>query len=125
MKHLFLLFFLFPALLPAQPDSLNASPKEKALQLIELCRQKVVSGESSMDQVARQYSEDPGTAKKGGMLLNVKKGTMVPEFENVAFSLTAGEISPVFETQYGYHFIQLLERNGEMVNLRHVLVRPK
>lgn len=120
-----LLLFLFPFVLQAQHDSSAISPKEKAFQLISLCRQKVAGGESTMDQVARQYSEDPGSAKKGGMLLNVKKGVMVPEFENVAFGLTAGEISPVFETQYGYHFIQLLEHNGEAVNLRHVLIRPK
>ncbi len=125
MRNLFFLFFLFPVLLNAQSDSLDASPKSKALQLIGLCRQKVVSGQSSMDHVARLYSDDPGTAQKGGMLLNVKKGAMVPEFENVAFSLSAGEISVVFETQYGYHFIQLLEHNGETVSLRHVLIMAK
>ena len=127
MKPLAIFFvsLLFPVLLNAQSDSSALSPKEKALQLIEQCRQKVVSGQSSMNDVARQYSEDPGSAKKGGMILNVKKGMMVAEFENMAFSLTAGEISPIFETQFGYHFIQLLERNGESVNLRHVLITPK
>ncbi len=93
-------------------------------QLIEGYRQRVIKGEK-MSDLARKYSQDPGSAKDGGMYLNVAKGTMVPQFEVVAFSLKAGEISEVFETQYGFHFIQLLSNHGETVDLRHLLIMFK
>lgn len=92
---------------------------------LESYRQRVISGESSIALLARLYSEDPGSAKEGGLIENVGKGQMVPEFEGVAFKLKEGEVSKVFETTYGYHFIQLVKRKGEVVDLRHILLMPK
>jgi peptidyl-prolyl cis-trans isomerase SurA len=91
---------------------------------LEIYRQRVINGES-MSVIAALYSEDPGSAKNGGRYESVMRGQMVPEFEAVAFRLKTGEVSEIFETTYGYHFIQLLARKGESVDVRHVLMSPK
>ncbi len=98
--------------------------KQEAFKKIESYRQRVIKGES-MNDLAALYSEDPGSAKFGGRINNVERGRMVREFEDVAFSLKEGEISEVFETRFGYHFIQLISAHGEAVDLRHFLVKVK
>ena len=95
--------------------------KKDAKKLCEYYRQRVLKGES-MSSIAKLYSEDPGSAPNGGQYKDVVKGLMVPEFEKVAFSLKPGEISEVFETQYGFHFIQLISRKGDILDLRHLLI---
>lgn len=95
--------------------------KKDARKLAEYYRQRVIRGES-MSSIAKLYSEDPGSASNGGQYDNVVRGMMVPEFEKVAFSLKPNEISEVFETSYGFHFIQLISRKGETLNLRHLLI---
>ncbi|MBK7666799.1 MAG: peptidyl-prolyl cis-trans isomerase [Sphingobacteriaceae bacterium] len=107
-----------------QKTSSTSRTKEEAKQLIESLRERVLKGED-MSALAAQYSEDPGSAKKGGQLSPFGRGKMVPEFEEVAFSLKPGEISEVFETKYGYHFIQLLAREGESVVARHIVLLVK
>lgn len=86
-------------------------------------RQRVLKGES-MSVIAALYSEDPGSAKNGGYY-QFMRGQMVPEFEAISFRLKPGEISEIFETTYGYHFIQSIGRKGESVEVRHVLMSPK
>ena len=103
------------------PDSIARSV---AKAQIEKYRIRVTKGEKMAD-LARLYSEDPGSSKEGGMYRNVKKGVMDLTFENVAFSLKQGQVSKVFETAYGYHFIQLVQRRGELLDLRHILIVPK
>ncbi len=103
---------------------LSEDAKKLARETLENYRKRVINGES-MSVIAALYSEDPGSAKNGGRYENVARGMMVPEFESVAFRLKAGEISEVFETPYGYHFIQVIARKGELVDLRHILVIPK
>jgi peptidyl-prolyl cis-trans isomerase SurA len=103
---------------------INKDEKLKTKQTLESYRQRVLKGES-MNVLAALYSEDPGSAKQGGLIENVFRGQMVPEFEATAFKLKAGEISEVFETSYGYHFIQMVARRGEMLDLRHILLSPK
>ncbi len=105
--------------------SFSAEAKKEAKDLLESYRERVVSGQSSMSTLARLYSEDPGSAKDGGFYANVARGVMDPTFEGVAFRLKKGEISQVFETVYGYHFIELVQRKGELLDLRHILVMPK
>ncbi|MBK8368956.1 MAG: peptidylprolyl isomerase [Bacteroidetes bacterium] len=95
--------------------------KKDAKKLCEYYRQRVLRGES-MASIAKLYSEDPGSAPNGGQYDGIVKGVMVTEFENVAFSLKPGEISEVFETQYGFHFIQLISRKGDTLSLRHLLI---
>jgi len=103
----------------------SAEAKKEAKELLESYRQRVLGGKSSMSTLARLYSEDPGSAREGGLINNVARGQMVPEFEAVAFRLKTGEISNVFESPFGYHFIELVQRRGEMLDLRHLLVIPK
>lgn len=88
-------------------------------------RKRILNGESSFSTMAILYSEDPGSAKKGGELGFTGRGEFAPEFETVAFSLREGEISEVVETQFGFHIIQLIEKRGEYVNCRHILMTAK
>ena len=88
-------------------------------------RKRILTGESSFSTMAILYSEDPGSAKKGGELGFTGRGEWAPEFEAAAFNLREGEISEVIETQFGFHIIQLIERRGEYVNCRHILMTPK
>lgn len=104
---------------PVNPES-----KKDARTAIESYRERVLKGES-MSVLAALYSEDPGSAKNGGRYESILRGVMVPEFEAVAFRLKKGEVSEVFETPYGYHFIELIARKGETVDLRHILIAPK
>ena len=135
-KIIFLLIFPFflnaqNAVEPVKKDSVktkNLPPlgrsKEEAKQLIESLRERVLNG-ADMSALAAQYSEDPGSAKKGGQLSPFKRGQMVPEFEEVAFSLKPGDVSDIFETKFGFHFIQLLAKDGEVLVARHILLQVK
>lgn len=105
--------------------SFSHDAKMEARELLESYRQRVIKGDVSMSTIARLYSEDPGSAKDGGRYENVGRGVMDPSFEAVAFRLKKGEISNIFETPYGYHFILLEQRKGELLDLRHVLIMPK
>lgn len=94
--------------------------KEKLLSL----RNRILKGES-FATLAILYSEDPGSAKKGGELGLYGRGELYPEFESVAFGLKEGEVSGIVETEAGYHIIQMIEKKGDFVNVRHILLRPK
>lgn len=88
--------------------------------------ERVKSGESKFSTLALLYSEDRGSAQYGGECGFQGRGSLVPEFANVAFSLTdPNTISKVVETEYGYHIIQLIEKRGEQVNVRHILRKPR
>lgn len=121
---LFLLFFFFISITFSQKQTVDSLVKSKAKKEIESLRLRVIKGEK-MEDIARAYSNDKASALKGGLILDVKKGLTDPEFEKVAFSLKQGQISKVFETQFGYHFIQLVQRRGDLLDLRHVLIEPK
>lgn len=88
-------------------------------------RTEILSGEKDFATIAVLYSEDPGSAVKGGELGMQGRGTFVPEFDAVGLSLAEGEISDVFETEYGFHIMQLIERRGEKYNARHILLKPR
>jgi parvulin-like peptidyl-prolyl isomerase len=75
-------------------------------------------------ELAREYSEDPGSARFGGDLGYAARGTMVPEFEAAAMTMKPGQISDPIETDFGFHLIQLLDRRGNEYNSRHILIRP-
>ena len=92
-------------------------------QLAEL-RERVIKGEK-FSMLATLYSQDPGSAKKGGELGFFPRGRMVAEFESAAFALKPGEVSPIVESQYGFHIIQLIERRGNTINCRHILLVPQ
>lgn len=104
--------------------SYSEEAKKFAKDQCETYRQRVIAGES-MTTLARLYSEDPGSAKEGGLIINVFRGQMTPEFEAVAYRLKSGEISTVFETPFGYHFMQLVARKGDLLDVRHILIIPR
>ena len=88
-------------------------------------RKRILEGGSSFSTMAVLYSEDPGSASKGGELGLTGRGEWTPDFEAVAFNLRDGEISDVVETEFGFHIIQLIERRDNMVNCRHILLKTK
>ena len=94
--------------------------KDKLYQI----RRRILDGES-FSTMAVLYSEDPGSATKGGELGFVGKGEFAQEFETTAFNLREGEISEVIETEFGFHIIQLIEKRDNMVNCRHILMSAK
>ncbi|MDE7102111.1 MAG: peptidyl-prolyl cis-trans isomerase, partial [Bacteroidales bacterium] len=75
--------------------------------------------------LAALYSQDPGSARKGGDFGYGARGDWASEFESMAFSLPVGEVSPIFETQFGFHILEVLDRKGELVHVRHILIRPE
>ena len=101
-------------------------PEEKAFakSKLEGIRERIVKGES-FESLARMYSEDPGSAMKGGELGDFSRGVMYPEFEAAAFSLQPGELSEIIETEAGYHIIKLIKRKGDYINVRHILIMTK
>lgn len=104
------------------PISIDEKLKVKD-QLYQI-RRRILDGES-FSMMAILYSEDPGSAKNGGELGFTGRGEFAPEFETAAFNLREGEISEVIETQFGFHIIQLIERRGDYVNCRHILLTAK
>ena len=86
---------------------------------------RVNRGETSFQTLARLYSEDPGTARRGGELGYTGRGTLDQSFANVAFNLTdPKKISKIVESEFGFHIIQLIDKRGDKVNVRHILRKP-
>ena len=125
------------------PDSIPSIPTQVEVQIItrepkikeeEIERVKktlreftdrIYKGES-FSMLARFYSEDPGSARRGGEYGFTGRGELTPEFANVIFNMTdPKKISKVFETEYGYHIAQLIEKRGDRVSYRHILMKPK
>ena len=95
--------------------------KDKLTGIVE----KILSEEESFEAMALKYSMDPGSGSRGGDLGFAKRGSYVPEFEAAVFSLKEGEISEIIETEYGFHVIKQLERRGNNVRARHILIKPE
>ena len=106
-----------------QPE-IDMAQKIAIKEKLRALRKRILDGET-FSTLAILYSEDPGSAKKGGELGLYGRGELYPEFEAVAFQLEPGEISEIVETKAGFHILQLIERRGEYVNVRHILLRPK
>jgi peptidyl-prolyl cis-trans isomerase SurA len=88
--------------------------------------EQITSGKNSLSTLALIHSEDQGSAMRGGELGLMNRSGFVPEFANVAFSLSdPSKVSNVVETEYGFHIIQLIERRGDMGNFRHILLKPR
>jgi len=102
----------------------NEEEKNKAKDKLATIRDRIVKGED-FATLAVLYSEDEGTASKGGELGFTERGELDPAFAAAAFKLKAEEISPIIQSQFGFHIIQLIERRGEKINVRHILIRSK
>ncbi len=103
---------------------ITKNDKELAFKQISDLRKQIVAGKATFCSVASFYSEDPGSAKLCGRIEGTR-GAMVRPFEATAYSLKVGEISEVFETEFGYHFMQLIERKGDDYIVNHILIAPK
>ncbi|MFQ5823335.1 MAG: peptidylprolyl isomerase [bacterium] len=105
---------------------LNVEPSEAAVaaarQKAEEILNRLKKGEN-FEELARQYSEDAGSSSRGGNLGFIERGDFVKEFEETAFLLNPGDISEIVRTRFGFHIIQLIERRGEKINTRHILIR--
>src|SRR5690606_16857890 len=100
---------------------LTEEEKKPFYDRAEQLRQEIIGGKD-FGTMARLYSQDPGSSAEGGEMPFADRLTFVKECSAVAFKLKAEEISRVFETEFGYHFLQVLERRGEQVRVRHILI---
>jgi peptidyl-prolyl cis-trans isomerase SurA len=113
-----------------QLDQIIVNPIVKEAEVLRIkdrlreFKERITNGEN-FATLAVLYSEDPGSAPKGGELGFVSRGDLVAEFSAVAFNLDLGEVSKIVKTDYGYHIIQLIEKKGERINCRHILLKPR
>ena len=101
-------------------DAANLAVKERLLAI----RERIINGEK-FSTLARLYSQDPGSARKGGELGMASKSIFWPAFSDAAMALKPGIVSQIVETPDGFHIIEVLEKNGDMFNARHILLKPE
>ncbi|MDD4813369.1 MAG: peptidylprolyl isomerase [Bacteroidales bacterium] len=106
-----------------KPKTSDAEIARIQARLLEF-RERIQNGER-MSTLAALYSEDPGTAPRGGEVGLVLRNNLAPEFFATAMNLKPGEVSRIVKTEFGYHIIQLIERRGDLINCRHILLIPK
>lgn len=105
--------------------TINEEEKQKAFNKLSDIRRRIVDGKEDFATLATKFSQDPGSAVRGGDLGFAKRGSYVPEFEATVYALKKDEISEIIETEFGYHIIQLQERKGNSVKARHILIKPE
>lgn len=105
--------------------SSNIGEENRVKEKLRQYKEEVETGKNDFETLAVLYSEDPGSAVKGGELGLQSRGTFVPEFDAVAFGLKEGQVSSPFKSDYGYHIMQMVELRGEQYNARHILLKPK
>jgi peptidyl-prolyl cis-trans isomerase SurA len=99
---------------------------EYAYKKIQDIRAEILKGDKTFETAAGMYSDDPGSRDNGGRYDGVtRNGSWAPEFVTAAFKLQNGEISPIVKTKFGYHIIQMIQRKGDEVDVRHILIRPE
>ncbi len=111
------------SIIQVEPPSMEESKAEVRQKLLEL-RSRIINGES-FRTLAVLYSEDPGSAPLGGELGFRTRGEVAKPFAEAAWSLKKDVVSKIVESEFGFHIIQLIERKGDMVNVRHILMKPK
>ncbi len=104
--------------------TISDDQKQSAIERLEDIRQQIIDSVATFEAMAMKYSDD-GSARGGGDLGWSKRGRFVPEFEAAAYKLDPMEISPVVESQFGFHLIQMLERRGNSIRVRHILIKPE
>jgi peptidyl-prolyl cis-trans isomerase SurA len=112
------------SIIQLDPPSNEESKAEARQKLLDI-RGRILEGKSSFAAQANLYSDDPGTAIKGGEVGYSTRGELSKAYADVAFSLTKNTVSRIVESEFGFHIIQLIDRKGEMVNTRHILIKPK
>ncbi len=106
------------------PAQVNDAAKQAALAKLNELRARILAGEK-FETLAKEFSQDPGSAVEGGYLGFFGRGELVPPYEAAARKLEPGQLSPVVESQFGFHLIQLIERKGEKYSTRHILLKPE
>jgi peptidyl-prolyl cis-trans isomerase SurA len=104
--------------------TISTEERERSIKQLENIRQRIVEGGEDFAALAQRFSDD-GSARGGGDLGWSKRGKFVAEFEAAAYKLEENEISPVVESQFGFHLIQLLGRRGNSIHVRHILIKPE
>ncbi len=104
--------------------TVSDAEKERLRNRLREFRDQILNGEKTFNTLAVLYSED-GSSSRGGELGYMSKTEMVPEFAEAAFNLKPGKISKIVETEFGFHIIQLIDRQGEKINVRHIILQPK
>ncbi|MCP4442604.1 MAG: peptidylprolyl isomerase [Aureispira sp.] len=104
---------------------INPAEDKRALELAQKLHKQITEDSVDFGELAGKFSADPGSASRGGVLGVVPRGQLVPEYEAVAYQLEKDEVSEIVKTQYGYHIIQLIERLGNNINTRHILIKPE
>ena len=102
----------------------NDKAKQAAIAKLNDLRAQVLAG-ADFATLAKANSEDPGSAKEGGYLGFFKRGELVPEYEAASMKLEPGQLSPVVQSQFGFHLIQFIERKGNTYSTRHILLKPE
>ena len=119
----------FPTLYKTHHILIEIKPSEKSVNnsfnKANDIRNKILNGEISFDDAAKTYSADPGSKDRGGNLGYVPRGTFVQEFDKVVFTVEKNILTKPVKTQYGHHIIEVLERTGEKVLARHILIRTE
>lgn len=105
--------------------TIGEAEKERCRERLRDFRDRISAGTASFSTLALLYSEDPGSAAHGGDLGYFGRAGMVKEFSEVAFNLKGDKVSKIVETEYGFHIIQLIDRQGEKISARHILLIPK
>lgn len=105
-----------------QPNQIEL---DKAKNQLDDIRNRIVNKGEDFAALAKQFSQDPGSGRNGGDLGWGKRGSYVTEFEATAYQLEPNQVSEVIKTKFGYHILQLLERRGNLVHLRHILIKPR
>jgi len=103
----------------------NSEERSKALQQAVSIRKEILNNGADFAEMAKKYSDDPGSGRNGGDLGFAERGFFVQEFEAAAYALDEMEISDPIESDFGFHLIQLLERRGNKINVRHILITPE
>ena len=101
----------------------NQFAKDDAYLTLKKYREEIITGKRNFELTAKSFSDDKGSAINGGELGYFKRGEMVAAFESMAFKLKPDSISPIIETQYGYHILKLIDRKGDKINIRHILIK--
>ncbi len=104
---------------------ISDAEKERIRERLREYRDQILKGEKTFNTLAVLYSEDPGSATRGGELGYIPRNQLDPAFAEAAFNLKPGKISKIVESEFGFHIIQLIDRQGEKINVRHILLRPK
>jgi peptidyl-prolyl cis-trans isomerase SurA len=127
-------FMQFPAdSLPVIPETVRLShivrhpliteeAREEAHEMLELIREQIVDGEATFEEMARQFSDDPGSAQAGGLYEEMRLAEVVPEFAAVAARSPIGAVSQIFESPFGLHILRVNARRGDLINYNHILI---